>query len=87
MLFLDHNVGKRIVVDSFLYVSVNEMRIYLCGVKLFVTEYVLEHSNINLSALIHKRCGGVAELVDGHTARAETCTHKIFSNHPLHGLG
>ena len=64
-LFFNHNVRQGIIIHSLLHISIDQMRVYLGGIKLLVSKYVLKNSHVNLATLVHQRCGRVTKLVDG----------------------
>ena len=54
---------KGIVLHSLFHTAIADVGVDLRGVELLVTENFFEYSDIDFSALVHKRCGGVPKLV------------------------
>ncbi len=62
------------------------MGVNLRGVKLLVTENIFKNAHVNVSALIHKCCGGMAKLMNGEVLCLKSCEVEIFINHPLNSF-
>ena len=77
------NIGKRICTHCGFHLTVADVSVYLRGVKLLVTENIFKNTDIDLTALVHKCCGGVAELVHGKMTVFKTRKLQIFAYHPL----
>ena len=68
------------MLHSVLHLGVGNVRVNLGCIKVFVTENVLENAHVN-AVLIHKSCGGMAQLVHGnpHIVQA-ACFKTILDN-------
>ena len=74
---------ERILIHRIFHMLVADVRVYLSGVKLLVAENVLKNAHVNVSALIHKGSGGVAQLVDREALCLKPCALKVLIDHPL----
>ena len=63
------------------------MGVYLGGVELLVTEYLLESTYVYLPRLIHQGGGSVAKLVRGIVFRLKTCFLEVLFDKPLNCFG
>ena len=54
---------KGVVLHSLFHTSIADVGVDLRGVELLVSEYILEHSHIDLTRLVHQSRRGVSELM------------------------
>ena len=63
-----------------------DVRVNLRSIELLVTEYILQHSYIDLSGLKHKSSGSVTKLMYRQPLLSKPRKVKILINHPLYGF-
>ena len=61
-------IRKGIGVHGAAHIVIRKMSIYFRGGCAGVSENFFQDKSIGVSVLIHKRCGGVAQLMHGKTA-------------------
>ena len=77
---------KGIVLHSLLHTAIADVGIDLRGVELLVTEYILEHSHVDLARLVHKSSRGVSELVHRIVLGFKSRKLEILIDQPLYRL-
>ena len=63
--FADVKTGERVGIYGTLHGGIGNMRVDLGGIELLMTEDILEYADINVTALVHQRGGGMAQLTWG----------------------
>ena len=58
--FCYFNVSQRVAHYGILKITLDDVGVYLCRVKLLVSEYILEYPDVDLSGLVHECCGSVS---------------------------
>ena len=62
-----------------MYLLIGNMRIYLCGSQIFMSQHFLQNPHV-AAVLVHQRCSCVAQLVGGISLCAFDMAQIAFNN-------